>query len=146
MGKPTTPGKAPTPAASVPAPHPLTSVFQQTITIGAVCIAAVSVFFAVRTSNDERNARLVEIGVRVLLVDPTKEKQVRGAREWAIDLIDANAGVKFSPEARAELLNKPLGIARPSAIFEGAQSRGQGSPTGTEEIELFNGPVQSNRP
>jgi hypothetical protein len=30
-------------------------------------------------------------------------------RKWALDLIDANAGgVKFSEEARAQLLKKPL--------------------------------------
>ena len=56
-----------------------------------------------------RDADLVKIGVRVLRVDPEKEKQISAAREWALNLIDANAGgVTFSSEARAQLLREPL--------------------------------------
>lgn len=45
----------------------------------------------------------------MLRADPAKEPQAREAREWALDLIDANAGgVKFSPSARRELLEKRL--------------------------------------
>jgi hypothetical protein len=58
---------------------------------------------------EHRNADLVKIGVSVLRVDPEKEKQISAAHEWALNLIDANAGgVKFSQEARAHLLKKPL--------------------------------------
>lgn len=102
---------------SQPQPHPLTSVFQQTITAIAVCVATTGVLlggaaliFALRAAKDDRDARLVEIGVRVLMVDPKKEGQVLAAREWAIDLIDANAGVKFSPAARAALLEGALQV------------------------------------
>jgi hypothetical protein len=65
--------------------------------------------FSIKTWTEKRNADLVQIGIGVLRVDPDKEKQISAAREWALDLIDANAGgVKFSPEARAQLLREPL--------------------------------------
>jgi hypothetical protein len=89
-------------------PHPLTSVMQLTITAAAVCVAAAACTFAIRSMSEERNAKLVEIGVAILRVDPEKETQVSAARKWALDLIDTNAGVKFSEEARTELLRKPL--------------------------------------
>lgn len=71
-------------------------------------IAAAAIAYAARTTVDERNARLVEIGVELLKVDPAKQKQLSAAREWALDLIDANAGVKFSAKAREQLLAAPL--------------------------------------
>ncbi|HEX3495180.1 MAG TPA: hypothetical protein VHT48_07415 [Methylocella sp.] len=40
---------------------------------------------------EHRNADLVKIGVSFLRVDPEKEKQISAAREWELDLIDANA-------------------------------------------------------
>jgi len=64
---------------------------------------------SVGTEVEKGNADLVQIGVSVLRVDPDKEKQISAAREWALNLIDANAGgVKFSSEARAQLLREPL--------------------------------------
>jgi len=73
--------------------------------IGSVSFAV----FSVETWTAKGNADLVKIGVSVLQVDPEKEKQISAAREWALNLIDANAGgVKFSPEARAQLLREPL--------------------------------------
>ncbi len=90
-------------------PHPLTSVMQLSITAASLCVAAAAIAYVAKTASDERNARLVEIGIGVLKVDPTKETQVSAARKWALDLIDANAGgVKFSQDARTELLGRPL--------------------------------------
>jgi hypothetical protein len=90
-------------------PHPITSVMQLIVTVTAVAIAACAIIFTVWTVREHRNADLVRIGVSVLRVDPDKEKQISAAREWALNLIDANAGgVKFSPEARAQLLRKRL--------------------------------------
>jgi hypothetical protein len=95
-------------------PHPMTSVMQLSITAASLCVAASAVIFAVKSMSEERNARLVEVGVGVLRVDPTKNSQVAGARKWALDLIDANAGgVKFSLEARTELLQKQLDYSTP---------------------------------
>ena len=65
--------------------------------------------FSIKTWTAKRDADLVKIGVSILRVDPDKEKQISAAREWALNLIDQNAGgVKFSPEARAQLLKEPL--------------------------------------
>jgi hypothetical protein len=65
-------------------------------------LATAAIILSVRTEVEKGNADLVRIGVSVLRVDPEKEKQISAAREWALNLIDANAGgVKFSPEARA---------------------------------------------
>ena len=67
-------------------------------------------YFSVKAVIEKGNSDLVNIGVSVLRVDPEKEKQISEAtREWALNLIDANAGgVTFSPEARAQLLKEPL--------------------------------------
>jgi hypothetical protein len=91
-------------------PYPMTSIMQLIITLSAVAIAACAIIFTVWTVREHRNADLVKVGVSVLRVDPEKEKQISEAtRKWALDLIDANAGgVKFSPEARAQLLREPL--------------------------------------
>jgi hypothetical protein len=75
----------------------------------AVFLAGVAMAYTVYVAREDRNAALISIGVAVLRADPSKEAQVSAARGWALDLIDANAGgVKFSPEARAELLHQPL--------------------------------------
>jgi hypothetical protein len=64
---------------------------------------------SVRTEIEKGNADLVKIGISVLRVDPDKEKQISAAREWALELIDANAGgVTFSQEAKEQLLREPL--------------------------------------
>ncbi|MGH6849671.1 MAG: hypothetical protein ACREDD_04350 [Methylocella sp.] len=76
----------------------------------AAFIASLSyAVFSIKTWTAKRDSDLVNIGISVLQVDPEKEKQISAAREWALNLIDANAGgVKFSPEARAQLLREPL--------------------------------------
>jgi hypothetical protein len=92
-------------------PHPLTPVMQFILTGCAMCVAVATLVFAVSNAMQQRNAALVSIGVAVLKADPAKEPQVTAAREWALDLIDANAGgVKFSRDAREQLLTKPLGL------------------------------------
>lgn len=79
-------------------------VRELTIASAALAIAAWSAVTAYKTWFDERNARLVEIGIGVLRVDPEKDTSIAAAREWALNLIDANAGgVRFSKEARDAL-------------------------------------------
>jgi hypothetical protein len=93
-------------------PHPMTSFMQWSISVAALAVAACSITFTVWTWREHRNADLVKIGVSVLRVDPEKEKQISEAREWALNLIDANAGgVTFTPEARSQLLKKRLEYA-----------------------------------
>jgi hypothetical protein len=88
----------------------MTPVIQFIIAAAALCVAVAGITFTVSTARQERNAALVSIGVAVLRTDPEKEKQVDAARQWALDLIDTNAGgVTFSKEARAELLKRRLG-------------------------------------
>lgn len=104
-------------------PHPVTSVMQLAVTFCAVCIAAASIIFTVATLRQERNAALVSIGVSILRADPKKEFQTKSTREWALDLIDANAGgVKFSDVARSELIEHRLDYSQP--ISEGYVSGG----------------------
>jgi hypothetical protein len=88
----------------------MTSVMQLMVTVAALAVAACAISFVVWTTQEKRNADLVRIGIDVLQVDPQKEKDVSDAtREWALDLIDSNAGgVKFSTRARAQLLHEPL--------------------------------------
>jgi hypothetical protein len=91
-------------------PHPMTSVMQFLVTFSALVIAACAGFLTYWNVREHRNADLVQIGVNVLRADPDKEKQISAAREWALNLIDANSGgVKFSPEACAQLRREPLG-------------------------------------
>lgn len=101
-----------------------TSLWVQ-IAFCALCIAAASIAFAVANFRRERNARLVETGISVLRVDPEKEPDIVSARQWALDLIDANAGgVKFTSGARQALLKQALpGLLvteSPQFVFERA--------------------------
>jgi hypothetical protein len=100
-------------------PHPMTSVMQFLVTFSALVIAACAGFLTYWNVREHRNADLVKIGVSVLRVDPEKEKQLSAAtREWALNLIDANAGgVKFSPEAREQLLREPLKYNDPGYAY-----------------------------
>jgi uncharacterized membrane protein YgcG len=112
-------------------PHPLTSVMQFAVAAAALCVAAAAIFFAVSTVRQERNAALVSIGVSVLRADPGKEAQVNAARQWALDLIDANAGgVKFSTDARAALLRGPL--ITEGGGYDGGGDNGAGAAGGTD--------------
>ncbi len=72
-------------------PHPMTSVMQLIVTVAAVAVAGCAIIFTAWTVREHRNADLVKIGVGILRVDPEKEKQISAAREWALNLIDANA-------------------------------------------------------
>jgi hypothetical protein len=104
-----TPDPLPAPSpAKEPKPFPWTPMLQMLIAASSVCVAAAAISFAVRNFYDARNAQLVQIGVDILKVDPTKDKQVAPARRWALDLIDANAGVKFTEADRKDLLQRPL--------------------------------------
>jgi hypothetical protein len=91
----------------------LTSVTKASISIASLFLTAASLIVAYTIWFEKRNADLVQIGVNVLRVDPDKEKELSAAtREWALDLIDANAGgVRFSQEARAQLLREPFGYS-----------------------------------
>jgi hypothetical protein len=83
-----------------------------TIALSALAIGIWSAVTAYKTWFDERNARLVEIGIGVLKIDPQKEPQITAARDWALDLIDGNAGgVRFSHDAREALRKERLPVA-----------------------------------
>lgn len=107
-----------------------TPVTRDWIAIAALIFAGVSflvtaagLYISVRTEVEKGNADLVQIGVNVLRVDPEKEKQISAAREWALNLIDANAGgVKFSPEAREHLLKEPLDYSQPYSTLDSADT------------------------
>src|ERR1700686_3522795 len=91
------------------APASLHPALQWLMGLCALSLTAAALSFAVTTARQERNAQLVGIGVTILRADPNKESQTIPAREWALDLIDANAGgVKFSREAREALKLHPL--------------------------------------
>ena len=93
-------------------PYPFTPYLQATIAAAALLIGASALLASFSVWRGERNARLVEIGVNVLRADPKKEPTALAARQWALDLIDANAGgTKFSAEARRQLLQETLGYS-----------------------------------
>lgn len=89
--------------------QPSATLMQMITTLCSVIIAATIFTFTFHTWSDSRNAQLVQIGIGVLEIDPKQQGQVKAAREWALDLIEANAGgVRFSQEARAQLLGQKL--------------------------------------
>lgn len=75
--------------------------------VGAIVSAAVPALYTHTSRNRELDIKLVEIGISILRADP-KETQTNAAREWAIRIIEAHSGQKFSQEAKNELLNKKL--------------------------------------
>jgi hypothetical protein len=104
-------------------PHDWAPVNATYVTCLGLCVAGTAIIFAVRNSTDERNPRLVEIGLSILRVDPKKEAQVAGVRKWALDLIDANAGgVRFSAEARAALMQQSLNVSDSTSAGDDARS------------------------
>jgi hypothetical protein len=73
-----------------------------------------SSFYTYSNRNRELDIELVKLGVAILRADPNKETQTRGAREWAINVIETFSGVRFTGTAKAELLsNKYSGIGGP---------------------------------
>ncbi len=110
MMEPSPPAPEPPPAKALKSAKPMWIPDASTIlAFAALIVAIVSSFFFIMSWLDKRNADLVQIGVSVLRVDPEKEKQTSAAREWALRLIDANAGgVTFSDEERKQLLREPL--------------------------------------
>ena len=80
------------------------------IGVAALVVTALGSIVTYKAFVDARNAELVKIGIDVLKIKPGQEGNISAAREWALNLIDANSGVKFSKAAREELLQKPLPI------------------------------------
>jgi len=103
-------------------PYAFTPYLQASVAVASLMIGISAMVATFNVWRTERNARLVEIGVAVLRADPKKDASAARAREWALDLIDANAGVKFSPSARRELLEqalavKPIGRSQPDDFY-----------------------------
>jgi hypothetical protein len=78
--------------------------------VGAVVSALIPALYTHTSRNRELDIKLVEIAISILRADP-KETQTQGARTWAIEVIEAHSGRKFSAEARSELLQNKLGIS-----------------------------------
>jgi hypothetical protein len=75
--------------------------------VGAIISATVPAIYSYNSRNKELDVRLVEIGISILRADP-KETQTQGAREWALQVIEAHSGQSFSNEAKQELLKNKL--------------------------------------
>jgi hypothetical protein len=73
--------------------------------VGAVATIAVG-YVGYASKSEELHVHLVEIAMSILRADP--KESVAPARRWAIDVIEKNSGVNFSPEDRAALLSKPI--------------------------------------
>lgn len=68
-----------------------------------------STFYTYTNRNRELDIELVKIGIGILRADP-KETQSRGAREWAVQIIETHSRLKFSGDAKRELLDNKLGF------------------------------------
>lgn len=75
--------------------------------VGAVVSAAVPALYTHTSRNRELDIKLVEIGIGILRSQPT-DLRSRGAREWAIRVIESHSGQVFSATARKELIDAVL--------------------------------------
>jgi hypothetical protein len=73
----------------------------------ALAGAVATGWFGFASKDQELRVHLVEIAIGILRADPSKE-DVAPARQWAIDIIERDSGVKFTPEDRAALLHKAV--------------------------------------
>jgi hypothetical protein len=67
----------------------------------------ISAIYTYTSRNRELDIKLVEIGIGILRADP-KETGLTAARGWAVQVIEDNSKVKFSPADRETLLLRPL--------------------------------------
>jgi hypothetical protein len=88
----------------------------------AVAVAALATgWFGFASKDEELRVHLVEIAIGILRVDPCEglaepmlratclaKEDVTRARAWAIEVIEKNSGVNFTPADRAALLSKPI--------------------------------------
>jgi hypothetical protein len=87
----------------------------EAVTVAAIAAVAglVSALMTAAYTHNSRNRELdielVKIGIGILRADP-KETQTRGAREWAVEIIELHSGRPFSAEAKRELLDNRLGF------------------------------------
>jgi hypothetical protein len=92
--------------------------------VGAIISAMVPAIYSYSGRTKELDVRLVEIGISILRADP-KEAQTKGAREWAINVIEAHSGQTFSNEAKQELLQHKLDLrGLDSYGYDGGDYRG----------------------
>jgi hypothetical protein len=77
--------------------------------IGAGATLGVA-YFTFASKDQELKVHLVEIAIGILRADPKED--VTSARGWALDVIEKNSGVPFSPQDREALLHKPLSYWR----------------------------------
>jgi hypothetical protein len=73
--------------------------------IGAGATLGVA-YFTFASKDQELKVHLVEIAIGILRADPKED--VTPARGWALDVIEKNSGVPFTPQDREALLHKPL--------------------------------------
>lgn len=84
-----------------------TEVVTLLVAVVALVGTLTSSFYTYSNRNRELDIELVKLGVAILRADP-KETQTRGAREWAINVIEKFSGVPFTEKAKAELLTNKL--------------------------------------
>jgi hypothetical protein len=68
-------------------------------------------FYAYSNRNRELDIELVKLGVAILRADPNKETQTKGAREWAITVIESILGQHTSFSSRH--MGGMEGLSRP---------------------------------
>ena len=80
-----------------------------TVAVGALALmgALATGWFSLASKDQELRVHLVEIAIGILRADPKED--VAPARQWAIDVIERDSGVRFTPEDRAALLHKAVG-------------------------------------
>lgn len=118
-------------------------------------IPAVTLLVAVLTvggqfwnSRSETDAKLLDIGIRVLQAEPREE--TKNLREWAIELVNKHSDVQLSGRAQQELRLAPLPNGSFSSWYEALNKcelwrrNADGSWTQPGKIQLPGGNVFEN--
>ena len=72
-----------------------------------------SAVYSYANRNRELDIKLVEIGLGILRADP-KETNITPAREWAIQVVETNSGIKFTDADHKALLQQPIRYQPPT--------------------------------
>lgn len=84
-------------------------------------IAGIGAWYNISMKDSENRVRYVELAIEQLRALPTPE--TTALREWAVSLLDSQAPVKLSDEAKHQLMSTPLAIHLSGSAVADAESK-----------------------
>jgi hypothetical protein len=73
-----------------------------------VVVAIIGAWYNINVKDSENRVRYVELAISQLRTPPSAETSA--LRSWAVELLDNQAPIKLSPEAKRQLMLQPLSI------------------------------------